>query len=466
MGQQFTVSDMGLKLIKAYEGYRPVDRVLVSGQRVVGYGHRLSDDRAASLTKDEAGALLREDLAPFEDMVNDNVHAPLTQSQFDALCSLAFNIGPKAFLSSDTLRALNNGRPLDAAHGFDIWRKSEIDGKVFVVDALVRRRTAEKALFLRPENHTLQASRVALPPIVDSQLQGLDTNDGLPVFTAAEADTIVAEAPYDSAPAPYGRRDGDNIGTFALSEIDMETDTTEAETSDVVTPDANTTEDGDSQLVPFNPPFTVVDDDLLLSDEELLAGPSPIAEAAAEVSDRLDALIATVGKDSNNQDDWPESLITPAIPELILPSDSNDKGNSETAAETSTGADILEFKARETEDLDEVDTETDVIDNIDADDAVRRGRDSLDQDDSASKFIAYDPYPEPMPNPPRSIGLYAFMMVTGMAIIGIVIAINLRGSELILGEYGPVTVMIGGLVGLMVVLGAFYYFLRNLLRKN
>ena len=41
MGRHLNISDMGLKLIKAYEGYRPVDRTLVSGQRVVGYGHRL-----------------------------------------------------------------------------------------------------------------------------------------------------------------------------------------------------------------------------------------------------------------------------------------------------------------------------------------------------------------------------------------------------------------------------------------
>jgi len=110
---------------------------------------------------------LKDDLAPFIDMINENVHAPLSQSQFDALVSFAYNIGPKAFLQSDTLRALNNGRPLDAANGFDIWRKSEIDGKTYVVDALMRRRTAEKALFLRPEGRPVSAPSVDLPPVQD-----------------------------------------------------------------------------------------------------------------------------------------------------------------------------------------------------------------------------------------------------------------------------------------------------------
>jgi len=151
MSQNLTISETGLKLIKAFEGYRPVDRELISGQRIVGYGHRLYSENAVMMNKGEAEKTLRADLEPFEDMINSEVHAPITQSQFDALCSFAFNIGPKAFLQSDTLRALNNGRPLDAANGLDIWRKSEIDGKTYVVDALMRRRTAEKALFLRTE---------------------------------------------------------------------------------------------------------------------------------------------------------------------------------------------------------------------------------------------------------------------------------------------------------------------------
>ena len=41
MSQKLKISDTGLKLIKAFEGYRPVDRELVTGQRIVGYGHRL-----------------------------------------------------------------------------------------------------------------------------------------------------------------------------------------------------------------------------------------------------------------------------------------------------------------------------------------------------------------------------------------------------------------------------------------
>ena len=189
MDDKLKISDTGLKLIKAYEGYRPVDRELITGQRIVGYGHRLYNENAVRMTKAEAEETLRIDLEPFEDMINTEVHAPLTQSQFDALCSFAFNIGPRAFLTSDTLRALNNGRPLDAANGFDIWRKSQISGKTYVVEALMRRRTAEKALFLRTEGD-LPAGREDLPPIEDTTIKGLSTEDALPVFSSDDANGL------------------------------------------------------------------------------------------------------------------------------------------------------------------------------------------------------------------------------------------------------------------------------------
>ncbi len=86
------------------------------------------------------------------------LYAPVMQNQFDALVSLAFNISPGQFRDSDILRNLNGGDFLAAANAFDVWRKARIHGRVMVVDALVRRRAAEKALFLEhPERPALGA---------------------------------------------------------------------------------------------------------------------------------------------------------------------------------------------------------------------------------------------------------------------------------------------------------------------
>ena len=103
MSYQFNISDIGLRLIKAYEGFWPEARAIASGGYVVGFGHLLQDGEDTTITEDEAEELLKADLAPIEDLVNSRVHASMSQSQFDALCSLVFSIGEQAFLSSAML---------------------------------------------------------------------------------------------------------------------------------------------------------------------------------------------------------------------------------------------------------------------------------------------------------------------------------------------------------------------------
>jgi len=190
------------------------------------------------------------------------------------------------------LRALNNGRPLDAANGFDIWRKSEIDGKIYVVDALMRRRTAEKALFLRPEGRPVSAPTVDLPPIEDETIALLSTEDALPVFTADEAAGIVAAAPYSAEPAQYRRREDGLAGSLMLSEVFDESD----EFEDTLADD-----------MPFD--TDPLEGDLNLKQED--TRPSLIAVEDKKLKDRLEALIEDVKSDQKSVDreDWPESLL-------------------------------------------------------------------------------------------------------------------------------------------------------------
>lgn len=194
MTRTLAISDTGLRLIKAFEGFRPDDRTLVTGIRVVGYGHRLeAHDDPVHMSRADAEEQLLDDLEPIEEIVNDEVHAPLTQGQFDALCSLAFNIGADAFRASDIVRAMNNGRVLDAANGFDVWRMASVNGKTYVVDALMRRRTAEKSLFLRHEP-AIPAPSAMLQPQPDGLAPFGPTDDGLPKVTVGEASGVIATA--------------------------------------------------------------------------------------------------------------------------------------------------------------------------------------------------------------------------------------------------------------------------------
>ena len=149
MALNMRTSQAGLDLIKAFEGFRARSELLPNGRWMVGYGHVRRAKKGVRVNKTEAEAILREyDLPPVERFVMRCVLAPMPQNEFDALVSLAFNIGPKAFSGSDVVAGMNAGNRLEAAAAFDLWRRAKIGGRVQIVDALVRRRAAEKALFL------------------------------------------------------------------------------------------------------------------------------------------------------------------------------------------------------------------------------------------------------------------------------------------------------------------------------
>ena len=145
----YSISAEGLALIQSHEGFRAEPAQLPDGNWVVGYSHVRIGDAGAALAQEEAAQLLVMDVAPIERLVNARVTATLTQSQFDALVSFAFSVGAEAFEQSQTLRRANAGDFIAAACSMDAWRKSDVGGALEVVDALVRRRAAEKALFMK-----------------------------------------------------------------------------------------------------------------------------------------------------------------------------------------------------------------------------------------------------------------------------------------------------------------------------
>ena len=162
MALNMRTSQAGLDVIKAFEGFRGHSELLPNGRWIIGYGHLRRAKAGVRVNEPEAEAILREyDLPPVERFVMRCVLAPTMQNEFDALVSLAFNIGPKAFASSDVVASMNGGNRLEAAQAFDGWRRAKIGGRIQIVDALVRRRAAEKALFLNaPGRMPIASSRL------------------------------------------------------------------------------------------------------------------------------------------------------------------------------------------------------------------------------------------------------------------------------------------------------------------
>ena len=137
------ISKAGLDLIKQFEGLYLKAYRCPAGVPTIGYGHTAGVAMGQTITQQQADDYLRRDVRQFERAVARLVTVPLTQGQFDALVSFAFNLGEGALAQSTLLRLLNAGDYAGAAAQFDRWNKA--GGRV--LPGLVRRRAAERALF-------------------------------------------------------------------------------------------------------------------------------------------------------------------------------------------------------------------------------------------------------------------------------------------------------------------------------
>ena len=120
------ISDNGINMLKRFEGSvkigarhviyddktgRPVnsDKELPAGA-TIGYGHLIKSDEdfKHGITERQATEILRSDISTAERAIKDNITIPLSQNQYDALVSLAYNIGAKNFANSTVVKYVND----------------------------------------------------------------------------------------------------------------------------------------------------------------------------------------------------------------------------------------------------------------------------------------------------------------------------------------------------------------------
>lgn len=142
------ISENGIEFIRQLEGEKLTAYPDIVGIWTIGVGHTGFVDgkpvaRGMAITKEKSKELLTADLKRFESAVNDAVKVTITQNQFDALVSLAFNIGEGAFARSTLVNKLNAGDKKGAAEQFLVWKNA--GGRVS--QGLLNRRQKEKAMF-------------------------------------------------------------------------------------------------------------------------------------------------------------------------------------------------------------------------------------------------------------------------------------------------------------------------------
>ena len=143
-------SQQGLKLIERFEGISFTPYKDCVGLYTIGVGHLIGDGRSLpsswnrTLTVNECYELLASDVTKFELGVARYITAKLTQNQFDALVSFAFNLGLGTLQRSSLRQKLNRG---DQEGAIKTWLKYNMAGGK-VIRGLDLRRKAEVKLFL------------------------------------------------------------------------------------------------------------------------------------------------------------------------------------------------------------------------------------------------------------------------------------------------------------------------------
>ncbi|GAA4341666.1 glycoside hydrolase family protein [Flaviaesturariibacter amylovorans] len=143
-----------IDFIKAHEGLRLTAYQDSAGIWTIGYGTIRYADQSPVKPGDQidptkAEALLAMEVEEKSASVRKLIQNPsLTQNQFDALVSFAYNVGTGALRSSTLLKRVN-ANPSDPSirEAFLMWNKAHVDGKLVEIDGLSKRRGEEADLY-------------------------------------------------------------------------------------------------------------------------------------------------------------------------------------------------------------------------------------------------------------------------------------------------------------------------------
>jgi lysozyme len=145
------VNAEGYALLKKFEGCRLKSYLCPSAVWTIGYGNTFYEDgtkvkEGDVITQQRADELAKFIVEQFANSIRPMIQKTLTENQFSACVSLAYNIGTNGFKKSSVLRKLNvNPTDPTIADSFRLWNK----GGGVVLKGLVRRREAEIELYFK-----------------------------------------------------------------------------------------------------------------------------------------------------------------------------------------------------------------------------------------------------------------------------------------------------------------------------
>lgn len=147
------ISRTGIEFIAQFEGFRSKPYLCPAKVPTIGYGTTIYPGtkqkvslQDPSITRELAMYILNEDVKHYAQAVDSMTVDSITQNQFDALTSFAYNLGIEALRKSTLLKKVN-ANPNDKTIAKEFARWINAGGKPLA--GLVKRRHAESNLYFK-----------------------------------------------------------------------------------------------------------------------------------------------------------------------------------------------------------------------------------------------------------------------------------------------------------------------------
>ncbi len=154
-----SLSDNGFTIIEEFEGFRSQPYRCSAGRATIGIGMTYYPNgtkvtmQDKPITIEQARTMKQEiinrDFVPAINMMfaDEIANGKISQNMFDALVSLAYNIGTRGLAGSSVYRHIKQGDYKKAGDAFLLWNKARVKGRLKVVKGLALRRQKERDLF-------------------------------------------------------------------------------------------------------------------------------------------------------------------------------------------------------------------------------------------------------------------------------------------------------------------------------
>lgn len=139
------ISEIGIELIKFFEGFKSKPYLCPAGISTIGYGSTIKKNGSRVkltdkiISEKEATELLQSTLIEYENMVMRKLKRTVKQNEFDALVCFVYNCG----ISQTLFEMVNNQNPLLKTW----WTSHYITGGGKILKGLIERRKAEAKLY-------------------------------------------------------------------------------------------------------------------------------------------------------------------------------------------------------------------------------------------------------------------------------------------------------------------------------